>query len=549
MKNPEKLLDLLAQDARLTPAQLAAMLGETEEDVAAAINAYEKNSTILGYKTVVDWDKTSKESVTALIEVKITPQKGMGFDEIARQIYSHHQVESVYLMSGGFDLTVIIKGRTMREVARFVSEQLGAQIQWDQDTFTAAITAPREIVPEPEPEPAPAAKYTADQGDAANEIDSDGTYDGMTYTSTKANENALRVSMAYISAKGDTITKSGDVDDVTNSDLYGKNAALLVTHGGHGAFSDTKISTTGNGAAGAYGYSKGTYINLTDSTVDTTGNFAPAAEAAEKAMMKLANTTASTTGYGSPAIKVSKNGGIILAENSHFTTTGQESHGVYTTGDVTLTGSTVNAQATKAAVIKNNDTLSLENSTLEGNETNSVPYNIVLYSDENAIGTMGTQQFNAKDSTIISHKGGMFLVTSTHGRVTLENTTIQQDPALPVFTVTGNDGSLGWGDPGSNGGHMQLVLVKQELTGNILVDSISDVNMNITDSSTWNGAIHIVPNAQNGAAYHTNADIFIAAGSTWNLTEDSEVTTVTNLGTINYNGHTIKLADGTVMKG
>ena len=75
MKNPEKLLDLLAQDARLTPAQLAAMLGETEEDVAAAIKAYEKNSTILGYKTVVDWDKTSKESVTALIEVKITPQK------------------------------------------------------------------------------------------------------------------------------------------------------------------------------------------------------------------------------------------------------------------------------------------------------------------------------------------------------------------------------------------------------------------------------------------------------------------------------------------
>ena len=84
MKNPEKLLDLLAQDARLTPAQLAAMLGESEEDVAAAIKAYEKNSTILGYKTVVDWDKTSKESVTALIEVD--PQKGMGFDEIARQI-------------------------------------------------------------------------------------------------------------------------------------------------------------------------------------------------------------------------------------------------------------------------------------------------------------------------------------------------------------------------------------------------------------------------------------------------------------------------------
>ena len=124
MKNPEKLLDLLSQDARLSTAQLAAMTGATEEEVAEAVRHFEKKRTILGYKGLVDWDKTDRESVTALIEVKITPQKGMGFDEIARQIYSHHQVESVYLMSGGFDLTVIIKDRTMREVARFVAEQL-----------------------------------------------------------------------------------------------------------------------------------------------------------------------------------------------------------------------------------------------------------------------------------------------------------------------------------------------------------------------------------------------------------------------------------------
>ena len=124
MKNPEKLLDLLSQDARLSTAQLAAMTGATEEEVAEAVRHFEKKRTILGYKALVDWDKTDRGSVTALIEVKITPQKGMGFDEIARQIYSHHQVESVYLMSGGFDLTVIIKDRTMREVARFVAEQL-----------------------------------------------------------------------------------------------------------------------------------------------------------------------------------------------------------------------------------------------------------------------------------------------------------------------------------------------------------------------------------------------------------------------------------------
>ena len=115
---------MLSQDARLSTAQLAAMTGSSEDEVVSQLKHYEKNGTILGYKALVDWDKTDRESVTALIEVKITPQKGMGFDEIARQIYSHHQVESVYLMSGGFDLTVIIKDRTMREVARFVAEQL-----------------------------------------------------------------------------------------------------------------------------------------------------------------------------------------------------------------------------------------------------------------------------------------------------------------------------------------------------------------------------------------------------------------------------------------
>ena len=124
MNVKEKILTILEQDARLTPQQIADMVQINRSELEAMLRDMEKDSTILGYKTLIDWDKTDREQVTALIEVKITPQKGMGFDEIARQIYSHHQVESVYLMSGGFDLTVITSGRTMRDVARFVSEQL-----------------------------------------------------------------------------------------------------------------------------------------------------------------------------------------------------------------------------------------------------------------------------------------------------------------------------------------------------------------------------------------------------------------------------------------
>ncbi|MBP3521696.1 MAG: Lrp/AsnC family transcriptional regulator [Oscillospiraceae bacterium] len=119
-----KLLQLLENDPTLTHAQLAAMIGTTEEQVAADIARYEKERIILGYKTIVDWDRTHREAVTALIEVKVTPQRGDGFDRIAQRIYQYDEVESVYLMSGSFDLTVIISGRTLKEVALFVGEKL-----------------------------------------------------------------------------------------------------------------------------------------------------------------------------------------------------------------------------------------------------------------------------------------------------------------------------------------------------------------------------------------------------------------------------------------
>ena len=120
----KKLLQLLEDDCTLSHAQLASMTGMTEAEVAHAIAEYEKNKLILGYKAIVDWDRTDRETVTALIEVSVTPQRGEGFDRVAERIYQYDEVESVYLMSGSFDLTVIISGRTLKEVALFVGEKL-----------------------------------------------------------------------------------------------------------------------------------------------------------------------------------------------------------------------------------------------------------------------------------------------------------------------------------------------------------------------------------------------------------------------------------------
>jgi len=119
-----KLLRLLEEDCTLNTAQLAAAADMTEEEVKREVKAMEEDRLILGYKAIVDWDSTQIESVTALIEVKVTPQRGEGFDRVAERIYQYDEVESVYLMSGAFDLTVIISGRTLKEVAQFVGEKL-----------------------------------------------------------------------------------------------------------------------------------------------------------------------------------------------------------------------------------------------------------------------------------------------------------------------------------------------------------------------------------------------------------------------------------------
>ena len=117
------LLKLLENDARLSPEALALMLDKEVGDIKTMIDDYEKQGVILGYRTEIDWDKTNREYVSAMIELKITPQRDRGFDHIAEKIYNYPEVESLFLMSGGFDLAIFIKGRTMREVAFFVAQK------------------------------------------------------------------------------------------------------------------------------------------------------------------------------------------------------------------------------------------------------------------------------------------------------------------------------------------------------------------------------------------------------------------------------------------
>lgn len=120
----EQILNHISKNARMTTEDLAAFLDASPEEVEESIRQMEESGIICGYPTLINWEKTDREVVTALIEVKVTPQRGRGFDKVAERIYQFDEVASVYLMSGGFDLTVIIEGKSMKEVARFVTTKL-----------------------------------------------------------------------------------------------------------------------------------------------------------------------------------------------------------------------------------------------------------------------------------------------------------------------------------------------------------------------------------------------------------------------------------------
>ncbi|GAB6170233.1 Lrp/AsnC family transcriptional regulator [Clostridium carnis] len=124
----DEILEILEKNSRYSDEEIAIMSGKTVDEVRNAIRDYEEKSIIAGYTTLINWENTGKETVTALIEVKITPQRGVGFDKVAERIYKFDQVKACYLMSsGGFDLTVIVEGKTMKEVALFVSNKLSVQ--------------------------------------------------------------------------------------------------------------------------------------------------------------------------------------------------------------------------------------------------------------------------------------------------------------------------------------------------------------------------------------------------------------------------------------
>ena len=397
-----------------------------------------------------------------------------------------------------------------------------------------------------------------DQGTSANTIDKDGEVSGTTYTSDGDDENALRVTGATTTLNGVTVNKSGGASsNPGNGDFYGTNAALLATDGATVTIQDATITSNAQGGNGVFSYGKGTTVNLSDSTITTQKDNSGGIQTTGGGTTNATNLTVETNGNSSAAIRSDRGGGTVNVEKGTYTSKGYNSPAVYSTANITVKNAALTAENSEALVVEGKNSITLENCNVSGSMSDSKGtsssenvHNVMIYQSMSGDAETGTANFSMTGGKLTSSNGDQFYVTNTDCNITLSGVTlVNKDKDGKLLRVTGNSASHGWGTAGKNGAQVTFTADAQTMEGDMEVDTISTLDLTLKNNSTFTGTIQIVDNADGGTAVENNAVVTIEKGSKWVLTGDCTITSLTNNGTIDFNGHTITLADGTVLKG
>lgn len=395
------------------------------------------------------------------------------------------------------------------------------------------------------------------QGDSANTVSEDGEYSKKTYTSTGDDENALRIDGATVTLDGITVNKSaGASSNTENGDFYGVNAALLATNGATVTIKNAVITSSAQNGNGVFSYGSGTTVNISDSSVTTEKDNSGGIQTTGGGTTNASNLTVKTSGNSSAAIRSDRGGGTVNVTGGSYVSNGYNSPAVYSTAAITVSDATLTANNSEALVIEGKNSITLKNCTVTGNMSDTKGtssdenvHNVMIYQSMSGDADVGTSEFSMTGGSLTSQNGDMFYITNTHCKINLSGVKlVNKDSDAYLMRITGNSASHGWGTAGSNGAQAELTADGQTLDGNIIVDTISTLNMTLKNGSTFTGTVNITENAQKGTAVDNNAVITIESGCTWTLTGDCKISSLTNNGKINFNGHTITLADGTVLK-
>lgn len=384
---------------------------------------------------------------------------------------------------------------------------------------------------------------------ASTEITEDKTITSGTYSSDTQDTNAILTTCDVTADISDiTVSKTGDSDGGDSTSFYGTNSAILAKAGATLNLKNIEVTTDATGANGIFSYggsattnnssSDGTTVNISDSKITTTKDNSGGIMTTGGGIMNATNLTINTAGTSSAAIRTDRGGGTVSVNGGTYTTTGQGSPTIYSTADITVKKATLIAKASEGIVIEGKNSVTIEDTTLTdtNNKLNgqSTTYkNIFLYQSMSGDASDGTATFTAKNSKITTNKGDSFYVTNTTATINLTNNTIVNNDESGNFLRAQKDS---WGNSGSNGGAVTLNMTNQTASGNIVIDSISTLTMNLKEKSSFTGAI----NTKNEAKSIT---LKLDKTSQIKLTGDSYVTSLEDEDetyiNIDFNGYTL----------
>lgn len=391
-----------------------------------------------------------------------------------------------------------------------------------------------------------------DSYDAANEYSSDETVSDTSLESTGTDENAALVSNgAEVTFNNDAISRtSSDSQGGDNSSFYGVGAAVLATDG-NAYVKDSTVSTDSKGGAGLFAYGDGT-VYAADTNITTQQDTSGGIHAAGGGTLYAWDLNVETNGESSAAIRSDRGGGKMVVDGGTYTSNGVGSPAVYCTADIAVNNAELTANGSEAVCIEGLNSLRLYNSNLTGNmsddDQNDTTWTVILYQSMSGDSEVGNSTFQMDGGTITSQNGGLFYTTNTECTIALKDVDITYNDDSEFFLqCTGNNNQRGWGQSGANGSDCSFTADSQDMKGNVIWDSISDLDFYMTNGSTLEGAfVNDETYAGNGGDGCCN--VVIDKESTWTVTGDSTITSMSNAGTItDADGKTVSIVgtDGT----
>ena len=388
---------------------------------------------------------------------------------------------------------------------------------------------------------------------AVNEYIEDTTVSNETIESTGTDENAALISSgASVTLDNDTITRtSADSQGVDNSSFYGVGAAVLATDG-TAYVKDGSVTTDAAGGAGLFAYGDGT-VYASGTIVKTTQDTSGGVHVAGGGTLYGWDLDVETNGESSAAIRSDRGGGTMVIDGGNYVSNGVGSPAIYSTADIAVSNATLTANGSEAICIEGLNSIHLYDCDLTGNmsdlDQNDNTWTVILYQSMSGDSEVGNSTFQMDGGSLTSENGGVFYTTNIESTITLNNVDINYNDENEFFLqCTGNTNQRGWGQSGVNGADCHFTGISQDMQGDVIWDSISDLDFYLTEGSSLTGAV-VDDESYAGEGGEGYCNVYVSADSTWTVTGDSTVSSLENEGTIvDSNGKTVTIqgTDGTV---